>query len=1043
MAEYDLLLAEDIDCHDIYSFISNFLNKGRTLFLTATQSLNRLRKLNNIFDKLDDTNEFCTYSELTEKVYKNIRKGVSFISVADQKFILNQTIKSLFKGERQLAIYKIRNDLFNLFEYLIEQEIDSVDEKIIETIGKDFTVTERDIFVIYNQYYRNLFDIKNGKKVFEIDINEKYRGRSTKLLKEVFVSTLFQEIENYDTIIFDGFLFFNDEQTLILNRAISDNKNIVFIAKSMKADKEKFLFNNLFLPLEKELNIKLRTFNFTSSNVGKSNAISYTKNNYLNFFSKPKMDIENGFKFIEPFTSRDRELNYIVNCISKYIEKHGNNDRNTICNMLAKDIAVIIAIDKEKYEHQLNIILKEMGVFFLDKGNELINRFTPEDLKDIIYKRSEFVDSKIRYSNGKVLTKQEKIVAFKKLYKGINISQKSRSFINYPIGQYILEMYKIVNSGLTCDGFKKILYSNWYYNVGLESIKYDKFLNEFNYLIPYFSHISEPKEWVKELDTLATQKRETDGKPEYRFYPLKSVSEESISFFKAQLLDIGTTVEKLSKVFGDINEHLKALKDNFLLDDIITNQNISDEFEIEIIKHLKEIIDNINKSNLVTNIDSKYFSDNIKTMLMDYEREKAESTADNLTLNVVNLENMQKFKLTFFCMCEEDKYPRQYRVSFPFSENIVEILSNPKYDINCRPNFIKTLDYHMKLEKFLFLNVLDFTTEQMIITQTEEENGKELSNSIYIEDIFSMFGQDIKYTKLKDSQIRESENYSPITEIKMPYRDELPIKLSDICSYFVCPKLYYFLTNRDMLHEVSYDNEWKLNIYIPTLIAYKTIYNFGIMCKNGNKIYSLNNDELIKDLTNAFNKSFKEEIKLFDFASSYNKKDIKNKAQKIINQFVNKYVFSKGMLFVKFDLTNSETIKICVSKNKVYDVILDSCLVVINAQTNNAIKFDYSSQLDFLVKSAGGEYFLLEHFKDIMNRLNLKLSDDDRIALASSLFFKLNIQLNSPVYKQDEIVRLREVLSSIKEQKDSDYVPSSYCKYCKFESTCKMKERGV
>ena len=80
-----------------------------------------------------------------------------------------------------------------------------------------------------------------------------------------------------------------------------------------------------------------------------------------------------------------------------------------------------------------------------------------KQLKDVIYARVDFVDTKVKNKEGRLLTRQEKIVAFKKLYKGINISQKTRSFINYPIGQYILEIYRIINEGMDCEGYKKIL----------------------------------------------------------------------------------------------------------------------------------------------------------------------------------------------------------------------------------------------------------------------------------------------------------------------------------------------------------------------------------------------------------------------------------------------------------------------------------------------------------------------------------------------------------------------------------------------------------
>lgn len=1040
MAKYDLVLTNNIDCKDVYSYLDKVLSKDRTLFLTATQNLKRIRKQHI---QMKEDSELITFSELKEKVYEGIRKGPKFLSRADQKFVLNQVIKSMFKGERQTALYKIRNDLFELYEFMLGEEISGISEETIKQIANDFTNTERDIFNIYNKYFDTLMALKQGNTPVDIELEDFPKGKTLKLLCEVFNTNLFAQVDDYDTIIFDGFLFFNEEQRKLLSDAKFKGKNLVFIVKQMKSDSDSFLMNELLLPLQQELGIKFNLLLLNSGEEEKENAITFVRDNYLDFDIETDIELGQGFKFVEPFASRDRELNYIINCISKFIKSKCNDNRELICKTLANDIAVVIANEKEKYEHQLNVLLKDRGVFFLDTESEIIDQFDIKQLKDVIYARVDFVEAKIKNKAGKLLSRQEKIVAFKKLYKGINISQKTRSFINYPIGQYILEIYRIINEGMNCEGYKKILYSNWYYNVGLDTVKYDRFIKEFHYIEPYLHRKKQPQEWVKELEKLKKDKANLTNNIEYRFHPLQDISNETLDFLIQSVADTTLMVNKLSKVFGNINKHLQALKENFLLEEILENTKLANEFEIEVIRHLKEVIDNINKSNLITNIDSKYFADNIKNMLTDYEREKAESSADNLTLNVVNMENMQKFDLTFFCMLEEDKYPRPYRVNFPYSENIIEILENPKYEIEHRPSFIKTLDYHIRLEKYLFLNVLDITKQQMIITQTEEENGKDLRNSIYVEDIFSMFKQDIKYTKLKEAQTKVEENYNPIKNVNMEYSDKEPVRLTDLCSYFLCPKLYYYISNGKFANEISYDNEWKLNIFIPSLIFYKTMYKLGMLGKQNKTIYSLNNTKLIDTIEACLNEAMVEELAHFDFISNYDKKDIKNRAEIQINSFIERNIYGKDILNFCFDLSNAEKIKVVNEMGKEITIEIDSCLKIINAQNGYSMNYDISSQLDFLVKGAGGDTYDLAHFKEIFEKLSEKNPYDDRMALINFMFFKINVQLNSPKYRQDGLQRLKELSRYIMKQTDNNYIPSSYCRYCKFEGICKSKERGA
>ena len=128
---------------------------------------------------------------------------------------------------------------------------------------------------------------------------------------------------------------------------------------------------------------------------------------------------------------------------------------------------------------------------------------------------------------------------------------------------------------------------------------------------------------------------------------------------------------------------------------------------------------------------------------------------------------------------------------------------------------------------------------------------------------------------------------------------------------------------------------------------------------------------------------------------------------------------------------------------KTITIEIDSCLKIINAQNGYSMNYDISSQLDFLVKGAGGDTYDLAHFKEIFEKLSEKNPYDDRMALINFMFFKINVQLNSPKYRQDGLQRLKELSRYILKQTDNNYIPSSYCRYCKFEGICKSKERGA
>lgn len=1045
MKNYSLYLSDNIEFEEVYKELQSSIVDKKTLYIIATQNLKRLRLQHPLIKEIknNEKNKFLTFSELKDELYKSLRDEHVFLSRADQKFILNQVIKVLFQGDRFNALYNMRGSIFELFEFLLSQEVFPIENEVLCEIHKNFTEFEKDIFLIYNKYFEVLQIIKSGNVPSDINVTRLKIGNKVRLLSEVINTLIYNTVDDFDVVVFDGFLFFNDEQMKLLEDSVFKGKDIIFLAKQMKSDKEKFLLNKLFIPLQEELNIKLSVKEFDSGNKENENAITYVKNNYLDFYKTPKVDIENGFNFYEPFTSRDRELASIVNTISKYLKSKTNGDRKKIEKILANDICVVIANNKEKYEQQLNVILRDYGVFFLNAESDIYNKLDTSLLEDVIYSKNEFLESRVRYKTGKILSLQEKMVAFKNLYKGINISQKARSFINYPIGQYILEIYKIVNQGINCEGFKKILYSNWYYNIGLDTVKYDVYIKDFSKLEPYLRKKNNVTDWIKELEYIISYKDSIKDKLEYRFNPINTITLDSLNFFLSQLKEISRMIDNLTNVFGDINEHLKALKYNFAIDDVLENEGIVNEFETEIIGELKKIIEGINKSNLITNIDSKYFSDNIHLMLMDYERELAESEANNLTLNIVNLENMQKFKVTYFCMCEEDKYPRPYILSFPFDENIIEILTNPKYGIEKKPRLIKSIDYHLELEKYLFLNVLDFTSEQVIITQAESENGKELTNSIYIEDIFSMFDSNIEYRKIRTDWDKSSDGYEPIISVPIPFKEKEDISLTDFCSYFLCPKVYYYLSHKAMKNEISYDNEWRLGLYVPMVIMYKTLLKFGLDGKSTNKCYHISEPLFYEDMKKYYQEIFDDEMKIFDFISNFDKKDIKKKIETGLNYFVKKNILDRNLETFSFDLSDETKINIINDHAKQFKLVIDSALIIKNHKDNNSLYCDISSNIDYLVKSSGGEFYGFQHFEDIVRKLNERNVYDDRAALINSLYFKLNTQLQNTKFKEDGLKRIRGLSNRITTNRDIDYIPSSYCKYCKFQEICKTKDKGA
>ena len=133
------------------------------------------------------------------------------------------------------------------------------------------------------------------------------------------------------------------------------------------------------------------------------------------------------------------------------------------------------------------------------------------------------------------------------------------------------------------------------------------------------------------------------------------------------------------------------------------------------------------------------------------------------------------------------------------------------------------------------------------------------------------------------------------------------------------------MTNKEIENEISYNDEWKLNIFIPALLFYKTLYKIGLEGKKSGSLYSLNDSRFIDLAKKCLNEAIKEETATFDFISNYDMKDIKARTEGQLNQFFKRNLFDKKVLFFSLTLTDEYTINIVDKRGDVKKIIMDSC----------------------------------------------------------------------------------------------------------------------
>ncbi|MDQ2087433.1 hypothetical protein RBH29_13455, partial [Herbivorax sp. ANBcel31] len=94
------------------------------------------------------------------------------------------------------------------------------------------------------------------------------------------------------------------------------------------------------------------------------------------------------------------------------------------------DVAIVLAVEKEKYEDRLSGLFKDVGVFIYKDNEPLENtNFTEVNVNTfdkIYYSKREFLNTSVKYKNGDELSFEDKYEFFKKMYKGIVINKEPR-----------------------------------------------------------------------------------------------------------------------------------------------------------------------------------------------------------------------------------------------------------------------------------------------------------------------------------------------------------------------------------------------------------------------------------------------------------------------------------------------------------------------------------------------------------------------------------------------------------------------------------------
>ncbi|MDD4496371.1 MAG: hypothetical protein PHV32_18860, partial [Eubacteriales bacterium] len=658
-----------------------------------------------------------------------------------------------------------------------------------------------------------------------------------------------------------------------------------------------------------------------------------------------------------------------------------------------------------------------------------IHNIDCNSFEKVYFTKDEFIHAPVKTFAGDELSFDDKLCIFRHCFYKIDINRHTRPISSYPIGQFVLRLYDIVQNGMSLESFKCILYSNWQYNLGGTKIKWSDFLSDFKYIELWFEKKTEISEWKDTVTELIKLKSTIKDNPLYVYHPLNAIKAESLEFLQGLINELSAMQNQITDTFGGIDKHLTVLKNVVMkADQLLVQEDENLEFEQLIIKRLMSVVSDISSSSVMGGVDSKYFAENIRAMLKDYDSETEEDESP-LKIATVNLENMQNFKICYFIMCEADKYPRPYREVFPYTHDICTILSDEKFGINSLPTEKFGLDYHLKLERYLLKNVLDFTQDELIITFSEKETNNSRGVSVFAENIATAFNSNIVYDK---PEIETDNPSNSFQNAKTPlyFKRKDTYTLSELAIFKLCPKAYY---HRELDNASVYLSKIQMRFYAEAIMycdLFKRFMDYNLQNK---KVYQKNDNSYIGIIKDLHKDCIEKNARLFSFFSQYEITDTaRNVYNKIISFVENSKQYLKGDTYTIISYNDSHY------QGDGYEVVVEHDNRVVDYDKKTWRMSQNNTYLEFLVLKTSDRKSELIHYKDMIKALDENNSNEDRINLVSRIIAKINIQFDSKRFVDDGIERTNALVNEITQHDFSNAqpMPSNYCSYCRLNDVC-------
>lgn len=1030
----NLIMHSDIGSKAVQDVLRLELSRNpKHLFLTSTAVLKSIRS-KSVCEQCSE--KLLSFTEYEKSLTPLIFKEKDCLSNTEQRYLLSLVIEDMYSDDKSgyNAFRAIRKELYELFSSM-QFANTKITNETVKKISEDYSLAESAVFELYRRYMLVISDIiaiSNGQApsgelpgIIEALPIETQKPLCTYQEKKKLA--IQESIATIDALFIDGFLFFDDIQKYTIRCAIELGKEVFIISKQFSDGSGAFIVDETINNLANEIGCKITVALSEKESTDDSTALGFAKRHYPNIFvhgqALPTLD-DGTIRFIRPFINRDSELRYVVKNISDRIRNNYNGELGSITSFLS-DVAIIVAINKEKYEQRISDLFAEVGAFILKEN--VPAEIKKDSLPKVCFKKSEFIASQVIDVSGEELSITEKIKIFERCYHKIEINKHKRPISTYPIGQFVLRIYEIATEGMSLEAFKCIMFSNWRYNLKVSNQKWSDFISDFKLLEVWFENQKDIITWKVTAESLKELKEKIKDNPLYCYHPLNNVRKESLRVLVDLIAELESIVNTIKATSGKISEHINVLQNVVMKKGDFTADEYSDQ-EQHIAQRLINTVAALNDNTLIGEVSSNYFAENIRAMLTEYESETLEETSP-LSVAVVNLENMRTYKTCYFVMCEAGKYPRPYVEQFPYTEDLCEILSKEEYGIKAMPSNRFGLQYHLKLERYLLKNVLDFVSEELIITHTENEAGTGNTISLFAKSLAALFGREIPFeSNTPGLHVTSDYGANNAESIHLPKKDNYTV--TELAIFKLCPRMYY---HRQTEESSCFTSRLQLHFYAEAIMYCDLLRRFMDYNLQNKAVYSESENRYIPIIEKLHQDCIEDNKVFFGFLSEYELSDTcRNVLNKILSSIENSKQYIKGHTFTLIDYKDA------VYTGQGYTVTVEHDNRFVDYEKKTWRMSQSTSYIEFLVMKTDDHKSRLVHYKDMVEALDNNDPNEDRINLTSRILAKINIQFDSKKFAADGIKRTDALVDEVAEYDFAKAVamPSNYCTYCRYNDFC-------